>query len=165
MYAGTFFKRYLNTGNLILLGVLVAGILLYVAASDYPEKARKFPQLVLLLAMFLSVFELGMNVWRSGKKAPSEDSSPSQTSDKGSKKGKILSSILLMVLFTVCLYVVGLTGGTFLFCAFSIWFLGYRNIKGLLFSTIMITILMYLLFTLVIQAYLPPGLIFELFQG
>ena len=59
----------------------------------------------------------------------------------------------------------GLTLGTFSFLMFSGWTLGYRKLKTLLFSSVVITAFVYTIFEVVMQSFLPEGFIFTIIGG
>ena len=48
---------------------------------------------------------------------------------------------------------------------FSGWTLGYRKLKTLLFSSVVITAFVYVIFEVVMQSFLPEGFIFTIIGG
>jgi len=150
---------------LVDLGLLLLSIFLFFAASDYPKMARRFPRLVLVMIMVVTLLDM-IDFLRGAQ----EKSSPAEKKDDlrgvGPKQQLKVAymSVLIFVFFLFMLFF-GLTLGTFFFLLFSGWTLGYRKLKTLIFSSAVISAFVYLIFEVIMQSFLPAGLIFSIAGG
>lgn len=70
--------------------------------------------------------------------------------------------VALIFIFFLFMLFFGLAAGTFLFLLFSGWTLGYRKSKILIFSAVIITAFVYVIFRVIMKSFLPEGLIFTI---
>lgn len=152
-------KRFLSTSFLIDLGLLLLSIFLFSQASDYPDMARTFPRLVLLMIMVFVILDMFNCVRRETKK--SED----LQEVRSKQPFKVLYMAALMFIFFLCMVIFGLVLGILIFLFFSGWTLGYRKFKPLIFSAVVITAFVYVIFIVIMNSFLPEGLIFTIIGG
>lgn len=147
------------------LGLLLLSIFLFMLAGDYPDMARTFPRLVLAMIMVVIILDM-INVMRVEKEStPSEETSRNRGGVRPRQKLKVLYMIVLIYAFYLLMYFFGLSLGTFIFLLFSGWTLGYRKLKTLIFSSVIITAFVYLIFIVIMRSFLPEGLIFSILGG
>ena len=149
----------------INLALVMLSIFLIVLASDYPEMARTFPQLVLILVIVLASLDIFSKVWvgSAEKSVQEKDTEEIEESRQGRKK--VLSTVALMFVFLFSMLIFGFTLGTFIFLICSVWSLGYKNKKALVISSLIITGFMYVIFILIMKSFLPSGLLFDILRG
>ena len=92
-----------------------------------------------------------------------QDTEEIEESTQGRKK--VLFTVALMFVFLFAMLVFGFTLGTFIFLICSVWSLGYKNKKGLIISSLIITGFMYVIFILIMKSFLPSGLLFDILRG
>ena len=154
-------KRFLSTGFLINLGLLIVGIFLLYLASDYPDMARTFPRLVLVMILVITVLD-GFFLVR-GKK---EETTPEKASEGvPGRQMKALYMVVLMFVFYLFLVIFSLAPATLLFLLLSGWTLGYRNPKRLIMSSVIITAFVYIIFRVIMNSLLPEAAILNIFGG
>jgi hypothetical protein len=143
----------------------MVGIFLLILVSGYPDMARRFPLLILITFVILVGLDilkkLRTGIWETS----SEDKDEQKITEESQRKIRAVYTLGLMLAFVGCMLVFGFTLGTFIFLLFSCYILGYRHIKGLIFSTVIITGFMYVIFILIMKCYLPRGYIFEILGG
>ena len=162
-----YMHRYglLSTLFLADLGLLLLSTFLFILAADYPDMARTFPRLVLVMIMVVTLLDM-IKVMREEK----------EETASGEKKGdieaarprqqlKVFYMVALIFVFFLFMLLFGLAAGTFLFLMFSGWTLGYRRLKILIFSATIITVFVYLIFRVIMKSFLPEGLIFTITGG
>ena len=155
-------KGVFSTGLFINLGLLVLCIFLFYIVSAYPDMARAFPRLVLLMMLAVTAVD-SLNMIR-GKKG---EKSAEKTGEGDSPKGplKVLYMASLMFIFYLFLIVFGLLPATLLFLLLSGWTLGYRKLKRLMISSVIITAFVYTIFMVIMNSILPEALIFTVMRG
>ena len=162
-----YLQRYglLSTLFLADVGLLLLSIFLFLMASDYPPMARKFPRLVLVMIMIVTLLDM-IHFLRSARK---ETSSPEKNSNledvRTGRQLKVLYMSVLIFIYFLCLLFFGLALGTLFFLLFSGWTLGYRHVKTLLLSSVAISAFVYIIFEVIMQSFLPEGFIFSIFGG
>ena len=132
-----YLQRY--TIFLVDLGLLLLSVFLFFLASDYPPMARRFPRLVLVMIMIVTLLDM-IKISRGarGKTSAVEDNNVSKGIGTRQQLKVLYMSILIFIFFLFMLFF-GLTLGTLLFLLFSGWTLGYRKWKTLIFSSVAIT--------------------------
>ena len=163
-----YLQRYgvLSTIFLADLGLLLLSVFLFFMASDYPPMARRFPRLVLVMIMVVTLLDM-TKILRG---PPEKTSSVEENHDdlKGIRPGqqlKVFYMSSLIFIFFLFMFFFGLASGTLLFLLLSGWTLGYRNLKSLVFSAVVITAFVYVIFEVIMQSFLPQGLIFRIIGG
>jgi hypothetical protein len=152
-------KNFFSAAFLIDLGLLLLSVFLFVMASDYPDMARTFPRLVLLMIMVFVILDLLNSLRRDTPKSEyPQGIRPRQPL-------KVLYMVGLMFLFFICMFLFGLVLGTLIFLVFSGWTLGYRKLKPLVLSAVVITAFVYTIFCVIMKSFLPQGLIFTITGG
>ena len=147
------------------LGLLLLSIFLFFLASDYPDMARAFPRLVLVMIMVVTLLDM-INFMRTEKeKAFSEGKNDDIETVRPRQQLKVFYMVALIFIFFLFMLFFGLAAGTFLFLLFSGWTLGYRRLKILIFSAVIITAFVYIIFRVIMKSFLPEGLIFTLTGG
>lgn len=147
------------------LGLLMLSIFLFFLASDYPEMARTFPRLVLVMIMVVTLLDM-INFMREGKgKTFSGEINDGIEAVRPRQQLKVFYMVALIFIFFLFMLFFGLVAGTFLFLLFSGWTLGYRRLKILIFSAVIITAFVYVIFRVIMKSFLPEGLIFTITGG
>lgn len=162
-----YLQRYgvLSTLFLADLGLLLLSIFLFILAADYPKMARTFPRLVLMMIMVVTLLDIINFLRRAQEKTFSAEKNEDLKSAPLRQQLKVLYMSSLIFIFFIFMLFFGLTLGTFFFLLFSGWTLGYRKLKTLLFSSVVITAFVYVIFEVIMQSFLPEGLIFTIIGG
>jgi len=162
-----YLKRYgvFSTIFLTDLGLLLLSVFLFFEASDYPKMARRFPRLVLVMIMVVTLLDM-IKILRGAPQKTSVVEDNADSKGIGARQQlKVLYMCALIFIFFLSMFFFGLALGTLFFLLFSGWTLGYRNLKTLLFSSVVITVFVYVIFEVIMQSFLPQGLIFTLMGG
>jgi len=153
--------------NLILL---LLSIFLLMQVSGYARMARAFPRLVLIMILVLVGLDFVKAIVNHFRAKPLENVRSGEgeqektTSPDGESvsKTRVVSAFLLMFVFPALMYLFGFTMASFIFVLASSWFLGYRNLKRLLLSSVVITGFLYVVFIVIMSSRLPRGLLINL---
>lgn len=144
---------------------MLLSIFLFFLASGYPDMARTFPRLVLVMIMIVTLLDM-INFMRGEKeKTTSGEKNDGIEAVRPRRQLKVLYMVALIFIFFLFMLFFGLAAGTFLFLLLSGWTLGYRNVKTLLLSSVAISAFVYIIFEVIMQSFLPKGLIFSIFGG
>lgn len=147
------------------LGLLLLSIFLFILASDYPDMARTFPRLVLLMIMVVTLLDMINLIRAEREKTTSGEKNDGSAAVRPGQQLKVFYMVALMFIFFLFMLLFGLATGTFLFLLFSGWTLGYRRLKMLIFSAAIITAFVYIIFQVIMKSFLPEGIIFTLIGG
>ena len=139
--------------------MLLLSIFLFILAADYPDMARTFPRLALLMIMVCVVLDMFNSVRQGTEKSEDPEGARSK------QRFKVLYMVALMFVFFLSMFLLGLTLGTLFFLLLSGWTLGYRKLKPLIFSAVAITAFVYIIFNVILHSFLPEGLIFNVLGG
>jgi hypothetical protein len=147
------------------LGLLLLSIFLFFLTSDYPDMARTFPRLVLVMIMVVTLLDM-INFMRAEKeKTLSGGKNDVMEAARPRQQLKVFYMVALIFIFFLFLLFFGLAAGTFFFLLLSGWTLGYRRLKILIFSSVIITVFVYIIFRVIMKSFLPEGLIFTITGG
>lgn len=146
----------IDGGILLLAGYLLA------LTTQYPPMARDFPQLVLVLVLILGGVDLAKHLWRRRREGAGDAFPEVEEDREEGGYGRVLWTVALMLGFLAALLLFGFTLGTLLFLLGAGWSLGYRRLLPLLLSAVVITGFMYVVFVLVMNSLMPPGLLFHI---
>jgi len=156
---------FLSTVVLIDLALFILAVGFFIMASEYPDMARTFPSLVLVMIGVFTILDMIYAVRaEKAKLSPAEASEDTQGVHSG-RALKVLYMAALMFVFYFLLALVGLIAGTLIFLLLSGWTLGYRKPKRLILSSVIITAFIYLIFRVVMDSILPDVLLLELIGG
>ena len=144
--------------------ILMFSIFLYSLASRYPKMARIFPQLVLALVIILTSLDIFAKTLRGNQDSVKEKDYQEMKEPLRQKIDFLLTSISVFF-FLLSMLLFGFTVGTFVFLFLFAWSLGYKNLKRLVFSCILITGFLYVIFILIMKSFLPEGFLFEFLWG
>ena len=139
-------------------------VFFYVLASDYPKMARTFPQLLLVLVIVLTSLDIASKIL-IGKQELLEENAPQESKETNEQKIKFFLTTISMFVFLFLMFLFGFTLGTIIFLLLFAWCFGYRKIKPLIISSLMITGFLYIIFILIMESFLPDGLLFEILRG
>ena len=147
------------------LGLLLLSIFLFILAADYPDMARTFPRLVLVMIMIVTLLDM-INLLRE-EKAKTTPGGKNEDFEAVYQRQqlKVFYMVALIFIFFLFMLLFGLSLGTFLFLMLSGWTLGYRRLKILIFSAVIITAFVYVIFQVIMKSFLPEGLIFTITGG
>jgi hypothetical protein len=127
--------------------------------------ARTFPRLVLVMIMVVTLLDM-INLVRAEKeKTTSGEENDGIQAVRSGQQLKVLYMVALIFIFFLFMLFFGLAVGIFLFLLFAGWTLGYRRLKTLVFSAVIITAFVYLIFQVIMKSFLPEGVIFTLIGG
>jgi len=163
--------RYLSRHGLLStlfltdMGLMLLSIFLFILALDYPDMARTFPSLVMMMIVVVTIMDM-VSIVRAGRKKKSSGEKSEQR--EGAIQGqqlKALYMVVLMFIFYLFMVFFGLALGTLLFLLLSGWTLGYRKLKYLMLSSLIITAFVYIIFRVILNSFLPEGLIFAVMRG
>ena len=162
-----YLQRYGLLSALFLtdLGLLLLSIFLFVLAADYPDMARTFPRLVLVMIMVVTLLDMISFMRDEKAKTSSGEKNEDFEAVSPGRQLKVFYMVALIFIFFLLMLLFGLALGTFLFLMLSGWTLGYRRLKVLIFSSIIITAFVYIIFRVIMKSFLPEGLIFTLTGG
>ena len=164
---GGYLRRqgFLSTVFFIDLALFILAVWFFILASDYPDMARTFPTLVLFMIGVFTFLDMIYTVRseRAKQLQAEEDEEPGRV--HSGRTMKVLYMAALMFVFYALLALVGLIAGTLIFLLLSGWTLGYRKPKRLIFSSVIITVFIYLIFQVVMESILPDVLLLELIGG
>jgi hypothetical protein len=147
------------------LGLLLLSIFLFFLASGYPEMARTFPRLVLVMIMVVTLLDMINFIREEKEKTPSGEKNDGIEVVHPRQQLKVLYMVALIFIFFLFMLLFGLAAGTFLFLLLAGWTLGYRRLKVLIFSAAGITAFVYVIFRVIMNSFLPEGLIFTITRG
>jgi hypothetical protein len=164
---GGYLRRhgFFSTVFFIDLALFILAVWFFILASDYPDMARTFPSLVLVMIGIFTILDM-FNVVRTetAKQSTGEEREEMQGVHSG-RATKVLYMAALMLVFYFLLALVGLIPGTLIFLLLSGWTLGYKKPKKLIFSSVIITVFIYLIFQVLMESILPDVILLELIGG
>ena len=137
---------------------------LLVSVSAYPRMARVFPQLILILVIALTSLDILVKISEKSEAKAEKEKDRQEIEEGAREKRRVLYTIALMFIFLFSMLVFGFTVGTFIFLLFAPWSLGYKNKRGLVAFCVMTTGFMYLIFILIMNSFLPEGLILDMLR-
>jgi hypothetical protein len=127
--------------------------------------ARTFPRLVLVMIMVVTLLDMINFVRGEKEKAFSGQKNETMETVRPGQQLKVLYMVALIFIFFLFLLILGLAAGTLFFLLLSGWTLGYRRLKILIFSSVIITAFVYIIFRVIMKSFLPEGLIFTITGG
>jgi len=136
-------------------------IYLYILASGYPVTARKFPRLVLVLIMLLTTADILNRLFAKKGQETAKDAPPGPKAPE-EKKINFYFTVVSVFLFYFLMVLFGFTLGTMTFLLLSAFCLGYRKVVSMVVSALVITGFLYLIFIVLMNSFLPQGLLFQL---
>jgi len=155
-------KGLLSPGFLINLCLLILGVFLLYIVSDYPDMARGFPRLVLMMILVVTAVDSIIMI----RGAIGEKSSQKETEGVSPGRSlKVFYMVGLMLVFYLFLNLFGLILAVLFFLLFSGWTLGYKKPKRLMISSVIITAFIYFIFKVIMDSILPEVLIFTVIGG
>ncbi|MBW2066784.1 MAG: tripartite tricarboxylate transporter TctB family protein [Deltaproteobacteria bacterium] len=157
-------KSWMSIEFLTNVGIVMLSAFLLFEVSDYPDMARTFPRLVLIMIIFVALLDSLLNVLSRQGPHSLESKSPVEEGPK-TLTFKVYYTLFLMVLFLACLLFFGLIAGVAVFVFFSARTLGYKRPRILLPSSILISGFVYVIFSVIMKSLLPKGIIIELLFG
>ena len=156
--------KSLPLDSFINIFLLLLSVFLIILASGYPDMARHFPQLVLVMIIVVTVLDL-INQIRKKPRSQEIDEEEEKDLKKSRQRLRVAYMVFLMFVFFAFLILFGLPIGVFGFILFSAWTLGYKRIKVLILSSLAFTGFVYLVFEVIMQSLLPHGVIIDLLGG
>ena len=162
-----YLHRYvlLSTVFLTDLGLLLLSIFLFILTADYPDMARTFPRLVLAMVMVVTLLDMISFIRNERAKTLSGERNENFEAVRPGRQLKVFYMVALIFIFFLFMLFFGLSLGTFLYLMLSGWTLGYRRFKTLIFSAVIITAFVYVIFRVIMNSFLPEGLIFRITGG
>ena len=168
--------QFLSDGYLKIILVFLS-IFLLIESSAYPKTARAFPRLVLLFMLALVIMDTFTHVLRTIRTSNDTEKIYNETDNHKADNNqsqkirtfflshyfRIFFVILLMFVFLIFIHLFGFILSTFIFVIVAAWVLGFRDRQKLLFSAILITGFMYLIFITIMKSILPQGVLLEFF--
>lgn len=149
---------FINSGLVILCGFLLWEV------YDYPDMARTFPSLVLIMIMLVALLDASVKILarqpvrgKEGTAEREEEATPHTL--------KVYYTVFLMILFMACLLFLGVVVGVAVFVFFASWTLGYKRLLILAPTSVLISGFVYVIFSVIMKSLLPKGIIVKLFLG
>jgi hypothetical protein len=154
-------KGILSTSFLINVGLLVVTIILLSVVMNYPDMARAFPRLVLVMVLVITILDCIFLL--RGKK----EETASERANQGirRRRWKVFYMVILMFVFYFFLVAFSLVPATLLFLLLSGWTLGYRKPIRLIVSSLIITTFVWVIFDVIMNSLLPEAAILKIFGG
>lgn len=138
----------------IISVVMMLFCVIYFSMSlEFSARAKFWPQFMILFLFLLSILLL-INSFRKDINTFSK---------KNTEKiifSRLIGTILLSILYIFSIRFIGFFSVTFIYIISTMYFLGTRNIKILLFTAILSTLLLYVGFKLVLEVPIPGGILF-----
>lgn len=147
------------------LGLIVLGIFLFILTVDYPEMAGTFPRLVLIMIMIVTLLDMIVTVRKPWKDKAVENTRQKDRYVSPRQQLKVFYMAGLVFVFFFLIILFGVILGAFIFMIISGWTLGYKKIKYLFISSVIITVSVHVIFKVIMKSFLPQGLIFTIIGG
>lgn len=115
----------------------------------------QWPQLLIVLLVIL----LGVNIYRIIKNTPKEERENTKINldIKSIVTSKLFIGSVLLLIYAYTLDYVGFLFGTIVFFMAYSWLLGERQVGRLVLSAVFITIILYIVFAVGLDVFLPRG--------
>jgi len=155
----------INISEEYVLTILFAYTMFYILTLDYPQMASTFPRLVLIMILVVILLDIIVSLRLRLKERAPGDATESDKRGYPKQRLKVFYMAILMFAFFFLMVLFGIILGTLLFTFLSGWILGYRKLKILAFSSVIITVSVYLIFIIIMKSFLPEGLIFRVIGG
>lgn len=159
--------RKLPTTFWIDIGVIVVCFYLYVLTLSYPGMSGTLPRLVLIMIGIVTIVDL-IQILR--QKEPAKADLQQATCnppdpDAPLHYDKVFYLAVLMPVYYIFLRLLGLILGTFVFICISGWILGYRRKIRLLAASAIVTAVVYVIFVVIMETFLPQTVLMDLIRG
>ena len=151
------FKLKIDIKEVLSLGVIIAVcIWLYTVAENFPEAARRYPQLILIAAVVLALFEIISKTVKSSK---------ADCQEPVEKKSsvvlvRVLSVAAICIIYVLLVDIFGFFSSTALFSFSLMYYLGVRKPVTLIAVAAGLNVGVYLLFVTFLRISMPQGLLF-----
>lgn len=132
---------------LILLSIICFGFTL-----DFPEQAAYYPRAILILIVLLSAVLFL-------KAKPADTISIKSAAIDFVRNRKLVSVLIALVLMIALMKPIGLYIELPIFVLSMLWILGYRNRRNSIIIAVALTIVIYLLFSVLLKVRIPMGLL------
>lgn len=167
MATDTVSRRKLPTTFWIDIGIIVLGVYLFVLTLDYPGMSGTFSRLVLIMIGVVTLIDLIQMLRKSqSQEATSQPPSCSPPApDTHLHYDKVFYLAVLMPVYYIFLRLVGIVLGTFVFVCMSGWILGYRRKVRLLVAAAIVAAVVYVIFVVIMETFLPQTILMTLIGG
>ncbi len=142
--------------RLVALGIIVAGGFVYLLTLEFPGRSDAFPDFAAISIVLLA---LGM-LARSFTSRDIERLKGSVIFDFRYEAWKPLYVIIVGVIYSISVIYIGFYTSSFVFYFVVTYMTGLRNHKVIIMTAAFLFPLLYAFFSLVLDAYLPEGLLF-----
>jgi hypothetical protein len=134
---------------------------------DYPGMSGTFSRLVLMMIAVVTVVDLILIL---RKKQPQEAAPSDAACNPPDPKprlhyDKVFYLAVLMPVYYIFLRLLGVILGTFVFIGISGWILGYRSKVSLLAASAIVAALVYVIFVVIMETFLPQTVLMDLIGG
>lgn len=138
--------------RLFAVCLILISILCFFFTLDFPEEAAYYPRAILILMVALSIVLFL-------KAKPTDTINIKEVVVDFARNRKMVSVLVSLVLMVVLMKPVGLYIELPIFVFSMLCFLGYRNKRNSIIIAIVLTIVIYLLFSVLLKVRIPMGLL------
>lgn len=138
--------------KIISIVMMLFCVIYFNMSLEFSARAKFWPQFMILSLFLLSTILL-INSFRKGIDIFLK---------KSTEKiifSRLIGTILLSIFYIFSIYIIGFFSVTFIYIISTMYFLGTRNIKILLFTSILSTLLLYIGFKLLLEISVPKGIL------
>ncbi len=137
--------------------------LTYLEAYSYPQEAAYFPRTLIILLAVLSFVLLVKSIF-AGKREKVAGERPLGADAPPFWKKEVVRKVFLMVAVSVVYFLIMSSVGfyltTLVYLPVMTWLLGFRKIKVIALSTVIVLFFIYLVFSAFLKVPIPEGIAF-----
>lgn len=138
--------------RIISIVMMLFCVIYFNMSLEFSARAKFWPQFMILFLFLLSIILL-INSFRKDINIFSK---------KNIKKiifSRLIGTILLSIFYIFSIHFIGFYSVTFIYIMSTMYFLGIRNVKILLITSIFSTLLLYIAFKLILEVSTPKGIL------
>jgi putative tricarboxylic transport membrane protein len=144
---------------IIFVFLCLVSVFLYIETLDFPAGAETFPKVMLVIIFGLSAYQIIASALRKQLLKTNEQVGKEKQVDKKEIYNPYLIFVF-SVIYALLITRLGFFTSTVVFIIGSTWYLGTRNLKTFVISTLGITVFIYFLFIMQLHVPLPKGILF-----
>ncbi|WP_051534219.1 tripartite tricarboxylate transporter TctB family protein [Desulfitibacter alkalitolerans] len=147
--------------DIILLCILcLVSIFLYYKSLNFPKGADTFPQVLIIIVLILSVYQIAASFIKKEAFQPQREKQEKSLQISWNQKYSSYIIFIFSVAYAVLITRLGFFISTAIFISTAMWFLGARKLTAYVFSTLGISLFIYFLFVMQLKVPLPKGILF-----
>jgi hypothetical protein len=147
-------KRVYRQDMIAGVVIILIGLAAFILALGMPGKAPMFPKLVSCGLMIMGALMVVFSIRKIKKDTPTEE--------KAANLDEFKSPVIvlaLLILYVLAVIYIGFYISTPIMLVGYMWFMGIRNKKTILVTTVIVMAFVYCLFTLQLGVPLPKGIL------